>query len=84
MLKQLLSFMCVVTLLCISHTRIRTLGRRLNDYELTSIGILDANHRRAILNKLTSKGTAEDDFSNVLGDLSSAIKDLECFSVVSL
>ncbi len=44
------------------------------------MGILDANHRRAILNKI-SPGV-DDDFNNMLGDLSSVIKDLECFSVV--
>lgn len=56
-------------------------NRSLNDHELTNIGILDANHRRAILNKIG--GAVDDDFSNMLGDLSSVIKDLECFSVVS-
>ena len=49
---------------------------------LTEIGILDANHRAAILHKAGSNVGLEDDFNNMLGDLSSVIKDLECFSVV--
>lgn len=63
-------------------TFLMMLCRKLNDHELTNIGILDANHRRAILHK-ASGGGMEDDFSSMLGDLSSVIKDLECFSVVS-
>lgn len=61
------------------------LSRSLNDYELTNIGILDANHRRAILHKISSGGgggNVDEDFNSMLGDLSSVIKDLECFSVV--
>lgn len=53
--------------------------RSLNDYELTNIGILDANHRRAILNKI---GGTDADFNNLMGDLDSVISSLECFSVV--
>ncbi len=47
--------------------------------------MLDANHRRAILNKATGNDGAAgvtDDFDNMLGDLDSVIKDLEMFSVV--
>ena len=58
-------------------------SRILTDYDLTNVGILDAHHRRAILNKLQPVGLDED-FNNMLGDLSSVIKDLECFSVVCL
>ncbi len=59
--------------------------RRLNDGILIELGVLDANHRRAILNKAGASGGAEnitDDFDNMLGDLDSVIKDLEMFSVV--
>jgi hypothetical protein len=52
---------------------------------LIELGVLDANHRRAILNKATGSGGAAavtDDFDNMLGDLDSVIKDLEMFSVV--
>ena len=55
-------------------------SRSLTDYDLTNVGILDANHRRAILNKI--QPGVDEDFNNMLGDLSSVIKDLECFSVV--
>jgi hypothetical protein len=62
--------------------------RTLNDHELTNIGVLDANHRKAILNKISSAGSKDggvaDDFSNLMGDLDSVISSLECFSVVSL
>lgn len=56
--------------------------RSLNDYELTNIGILDANHRRAILNKISTSGGMDVDFNNLMGDLDSVISSLECFSVV--
>ena len=62
--------------------------RSLNDYELTNIGILDANHRRAILNKIGGGGGGgggggmDADFNNLMGDLDSVISSLECFSVV--
>ena len=42
--------------------------------------MFDGNHRRAILNKASFGITS--DLDNVLGDLDSAIKDLEAFSVV--
>ena len=74
---KLLVFSC-----CLPHSHTCTTHRRLSDYDLTSIGILDANHRRAIVNKASSSSGADDDFNNVLGDLSSVIKDLEFFSVV--
>ena len=56
--------------------------RTLNDNKLIDVGILDSNHRRAILNKINPG--VDQDFNNMLGDLSSVIKDLECFSVVGL
>lgn len=59
--------------------------RRLNDGILIDLGVLDSNHRRAILNKASASGGASDitdDFDNMLGDLDSVIKDLEMFSVV--
>lgn len=58
---------------------------RLNDNILIDLGVLDSNHRRAILNKASTSGGAAsvtDDFENMLGDLDSVIKDLEMFSVV--
>ena len=56
--------------------------RRLNDGVLIELGVLDSNHRRAILNKASGAGGITDDFDNMLGDLDSVIKDLEMFSVV--
>ncbi len=53
----------------------------LDDSKLLGLGVLDSNHRRAILHKVGGE-TMEDDFDNMLGDLSSVIKDLEMFSVV--
>ena len=68
---------------CIKPSRINLycVCSTLDDQKLLGIGVLDANHRRAILHKATSN--VDDDFSNMLGDLSSVIKDLEMFSVVS-
>ena len=61
------------------------LCRSLTDHELTNVGILDANHRRSILNKISGQGAGSaDDFSNLMGDLDSVISSLECFSVVSV
>lgn len=54
--------------------------RSLDESRLTALGVFDGNHRRAILNKASSGITS--DLDNVLGDLDSAIKDLEAFSVV--
>lgn len=56
----------------------------LNDMKLIELGVLDANHRRTILNKASGGGAVDlgDDFDNMLGDLDSVIKDLEMFSVV--
>lgn len=58
--------------------------RTLTDRQLIELGVLDANHRRAILNKASASaaGDVTDDFDNMLGDLNSVIKDLEMFSVV--
>ena len=56
--------------------------RSLNDNTLIDLGVLDANHRRVILNK--SSPNVDMDFDSMLGDLSSVIKDLEAFSVVSV
>lgn len=56
--------------------------RSLTDRKLIELGVLDANHRRAILNKASGAGEITDDFDNMLGDLDSVIKDLEMFSVV--
>ena len=60
------------------------LRRTLTDRQLIELGVLDANHRRAILNKANTSGAGDvsDDFDNMLGDLNSVIKDLEMFSVV--
>ncbi len=44
--------------------------------------MLDSNHRRAILYKSGPGDSIDEDFDNMLGDLSSVIKDLEMFSVV--
>ena len=55
----------------------------LDDQTLLALGVLDSNHRRAILHK-ASPMDIEQDFDNMLGDLSSVIKDLEMFSVVGL
>ena len=52
----------------------------LDDDKLTVLGVFNANHRRAILNKASSAITS--DFDDMLGDLSSVIKDLEAFTVV--
>ncbi len=54
----------------------------LDDSSLLSLGVLDSNHRRAILNKSGPGDSIDDDFDNMLGDLSSVIKDLEMFTVV--
>ena len=56
--------------------------RTLNDNKLIELGVLDSNHRRAILSKASGAGDFSDDFDSMLGDLSSVIKDLETFSVV--
>lgn len=64
-----------------THTHTRS-PRSLNDNLLIDLGVLDANHRRVILNKATS--SVDMDFDSMLGDLSSVIKDLETFSVVSV
>lgn len=45
-----------------------------------AIGVYDGNHRRAIVNKASA---ATSDFDSMLGDLSSVIRDLEAFTVVS-
>lgn len=55
----------------------------LDDNTLLSLGVLDSNHRRAILHKASPGDSVDQDFDNMLGDLSSVIKDLEMFSVVS-
>ena len=60
------------------------LSRSVTDHQLVDIGILDANHRRAIISKAGVDPDIDDDFNNMLGDLSSVIKDLECFSVVCM
>lgn len=56
--------------------------RTLKDSQLINLGVLDSNHRRAILNKASGSADITDDFDNMLGDLDSVIKDLEMFSVV--
>ncbi len=53
------------------------------------MAVINPSHRRAILSKATtvSSGGADDfglDFDAVLGDLTSAIADLEAISVVSI
>ncbi len=54
------------------------------------MAVINPSHRRAILSKATtvsSGGAADDfglDFDAVLGDLTSAIADLEAISVVSI
>ncbi len=45
------------------------------------IGVFDANHRRAILSK--AHESVASDFDSMLGDLTSVIRDLESFTVVS-
>lgn len=53
------------------------------------MAVLNSSHRQAILNKArtttASTGTVDfDDFDNLLGDLSSAIADLESITAVSV
>ncbi len=72
--------LCVFTLTsCCLSTHVHS---SLDDSTLLSLGVLDSNHRRAILYKSGPGDSIDEDFDNMLGDLSSVIKDLEMFSVV--
>ncbi len=55
--------------------------RSLDDGSLAVLGVYDGNHRRAIISK--AHEAVASDFDNMLGDLSSVIRDLEAFTVVS-
>lgn len=74
--------MCVEALYYCSMILFVNQPSSLDDSKLLGLGVLDSNHRRAILHKSGAGETLEDDFDNMLGDLSSVIKDLEMFSVV--
>lgn len=52
----------------------------LDDARLSSLGVFDGNHRRAIISKANLG--VDTDFDSMLGDLNSVIKDLEAFTVV--
>jgi hypothetical protein len=62
------------------YSSVDSLGS-LDEARLQSLGVFDANHRRAIMHK--AQAGAEADLDNVLTDLTSVIADLEAFTVPS-
>ena len=74
-----------VAIVAVSH--ISSLNSGITESKLDRMAVINLSHRQAILSKAQSGGDQGvdfgDDFDAVLGDLTSAIADLEAISVVS-